>query len=653
MPRSKPPRDDSPAPLGPSAEVGRGEAPGAAGGPLAAGHVAGLAEKVRLLSTAIKAANIGLWRWDLRSDSVWYSWEWKRQLGYQDHEVGTALDEWRSRVHPDDLGRAEARARAFIAAPSAGFENEFRMRHRNGTWLWILAQGSLERDALGRPSALYGSHTDVTEIHEARETERRYTDLIQNARDLVFTLDAEFRLVSVNSIAAELLGVALDENIGRPIWDLVHPDDHGSARTAFAEKLSGKAQTLYRARLLGKDGAVVPVEVNSWLLWRDGAIAGVQGIARDVSDREAAESAVRASQDRYRAVVENASDAIFLADGTGTVLEVNQAACRLLDYPREALAGRSLTDITVVPEDDPIRWADLRQGRSVLTQREMIRRDGSRVPVEISSRLFPDGRLLGIVRDASARRKAEQAAREANAELEARVRERTAALEEALSELEAFASSVAHDLRAPLRAVDGFSQILVEDYGGVLDEEGRRILGRVRGGAQKMGRLVDDLLRLSKVSLTAVRREDVDVSGIAAGIADDLAASDPARRVTFEIEAGLRARADKGLVTILLDNLLRNAWKFTSRHPEARIEVGAEPGSEEGRFFVRDDGAGFDPSHAGQLFQPFQRLHPADLFEGAGIGLAIVERIVRKHGGRLDAEGAPERGATFRFTLER
>ncbi len=236
-------------------------------------------------------------------------------------------------------------------------------------------------------------------------------------------------------------------------------------------------------------------------------------------------------------------------------------------------------------------------------------------------------------------------------ELEQRVRERTAELEIANAELEAFSYSVAHDLRAPLRAIDGFGQALLDDCGDQLDDVGRKHLARIREGARRMAHLIDDLLGLARIGRMELRRQEVDVSALAHSLFDRLRQEHPARSVLTVVEPGLVAHADPSLLEIVLTNLLGNAWKFTGKRASARIELARASGGP-AVFVVRDDGAGFDPAHAKKLFGVFQRLHTPREFEGTGIGLAIVERIVTRHGGRVWAEGAPDQGASFFFTLE-
>jgi signal transduction histidine kinase len=218
-------------------------------------------------------------------------------------------------------------------------------------------------------------------------------------------------------------------------------------------------------------------------------------------------------------------------------------------------------------------------------------------------------------------------------------------------ELEAFSYSVSHDLRAPLRGIDGFSLALLEDYADKLDEDGRDYLHRVRAATQRMGILIDDLLNLSRVTRTEMRLEKTDLGAIARSVAGELRKTQPERRAEFRIEEGLEAFVDSHLIGIVLENLLGNAWKFTSKRDSACIEFGKARCNGSPAYFVRDNGAGFDPAYAGRLFGAFQRLHDRNEFPGTGVGLATVQRIIHRHGGRIWAESAVERGATFYFTL--
>ena len=269
-----------------------------------------------------------------------------------------------------------------------------------------------------------------------------------------------------------------------------------------------------------------------------------------------------------------------------------------------------------------------------------------------SDRLRADAALkasLNILEDLS---DAQAEIRTLNAELEARVEQRTAELVALNKSLEAFTYSVAHDLRTPLRALGGYSGVLLEDYGDRLDETGRGFLGRIQAVAVQMGALIDDLLTLSRVSSLGMSLGPVDLSAEVAAIAGALQSREPGRRVRVAIQDGVRVTADRALIRIVVQNLVENAWKFTARRDAATIEFGTTAAESAGVCcYVRDNGVGFDPAFAGKLFRPFQRLHAVAEFPGTGIGLASVQRIIERHGGRTWAEGAVDRGATFFFTL--
>jgi PAS domain S-box-containing protein len=277
-------------------------------------------------------------------------------------------------------------------------------------------------------------------------------------------------------------------------------------------------------------------------------------------------------------------------------------------------------------------------------------------------------KLIGTSHDITARQQAEAEIRELNRSLEQRVQERTAELLAANQELNAFAYAVSHDLRQPLRAMNGFSQALVEDFGATLPGAAHEFLNHIIQGSRRMGELIDGLLRLSRTTRGELRRDAVDLSALAARLLGELAAAEPNRRVTWTVAPGLTARGDERMIEVVLANLLDNAWKYTAKTPQPKIEFGAMEhpssavvgkGQDSGAapsqpapvFFVRDNGAGFDMQHAAKLFQPFQRLHREDEFPGIGIGLATVQRIVHRHGGAIQATVTPRQGTTFSFSL--
>ncbi len=352
-----------------------------------------------------------------------------------------------------------------------------------------------------------------------------------------------------------------------------------------------------------------------------------------------------------------ANDSIILADANLKIVEANDRTVTTYGYSRDELLHMSMRELRA-PQDQPHLeevLSRLEEEKGLVYQAEHRRQDGTTFPVEISARLIEVGdqkSYQAIIRDITERRRAETEISTLNLELEKRVRERTAQLEAANREMEAFSYSVSHDLRAPLRGIDGWTLAFLEDYGQRLDDQGRAYLDQVRSETQHMGRLIDDMLSLSRVGRVEMQRETVDLTALARAIAGRLRETGPERQVEFVIQEGVTAAGDPRLLEIALSNLLDNAWKFTGQHPTAVIEFGRITPEGQPVFLVRDDGAGFDMAYADKLFGAFQRLHKTSEFPGTGIGLVTVQRILHRHGGRVWAEAAVERGATFYFTLE-
>jgi PAS domain S-box-containing protein len=367
-----------------------------------------------------------------------------------------------------------------------------------------------------------------------------------------------------------------------------------------------------------------------------------------------------AEQARFERLIELSPDGILIVEAGGTVRLANPAMLRMLGYEApEAMTGQPM--LSILAADEAATYTAgfdqvmANPPAAVSFETVLKRVDGTTFSAEINAGYFDwDGRAAVqlITRDITDRKQAERRIHELNEELERRVRERTAQLEATNRELESFSYSVSHDLRAPLRSVDGYSQALLEDCAGLLDETGRQHIQRIRNASQRMAQLIDGLLTLSRLTRLEMQRERLSLSVLARSIAQELQQREPDRHVEFSIADGLEARADARLMRAALENLLGNAWKYTARHEQPRIEFGAQPQpSAAPVYFVRDNGAGFDMAYVDRLFVAFQRLHSAQEFPGDGIGLATVRRIIHRHGGRVWAEGAPNQGATFYFSL--
>ena len=390
------------------------------------------------------------------------------------------------------------------------------------------------------------------------------------------------------------------------------------------------------------------------------ALAHTQSRAERLA--EAMSESYRRSEQRFRNAMLYSGSGIALLDRGGRIVEANPALARILGVSPGALPGTPFAAQFVDPGGED-GFADEEGDGTRPVTRQLRRSDGdlrlvqlvhSPVPGDVGS----DVAELAQVDDVTDRLRAEREVRMLNRTLEARVEQRTRELTMANHELESFAYSVSHDLRAPLRTVEGFSRLLGERFAAAIGEDGRDYLTRVRNAANRMDALIDALLKMSRITREPLQHADVDLGRLAADVVAELRQGDPARKVDVAIDPDLHAAGDPALLRNLLQNLLGNAWKFTAGRDDARIDFGRDPGEGDDApgmagFFVRDNGAGFDPAYASKLFRPFQRLHGNDEYEGHGIGLATVKRIVERHGGTIRAEGAVGEGATFRFMLPR
>ena len=576
-----------------------------------------------------------------------YGWTKVEALGRISHDLlGTRF--------PVSLADLEDRM-----ARDGSWEGELIHSRRDGAQIVVASRQVLDREVRGEPTVVLEINTDVTERKRAEEELRRASAynrrLLEASLDPLVTIGTEGKITDVNEATEAATGYPRAELIGKDFTDyFTEPEE---AREGYRRVFREGLVRDYPLEIRHRDGRVTPVVYNA-SVYRDeaGQVIGVFAAARDITAQKRAEAELR----QMSRLIDLAPDAIFIRSRDGTIRSWNRGAEQMYGWSREEALGHISYDL--LGTRFPVSLAELedRLARDGSWEGVLIHscRDGAQIVVASRHVLDREERgeptdVLEMNSDITVRKRADDELRRLKGELEERVVMRTAQLEAANKELESFAYSVSHDLRAPLRAIDGFCQILVTEHAPGLDGEPRRYLQRVIENTRKMGRLIDDLLHFSRLGRQAMTRQPVAMANLVRQCLEELQGEREGREVEVILGELPPCRADAALLKQVWLNLLANALKFTRSRAQARIEAGSFARDGETVYFVRDNGVGFDMAYADKLFGVFQRLHRQEDYEGTGVGLALVQRIIHRHGGRVWAEAGPDRGAAFFFTLGR
>jgi PAS domain S-box-containing protein len=590
------------------------------------------------LNSTLAAGSIGTWNWDIVNDRLTADEFTARMFSIETDAAAKGLpaESYLQAVFEKD--RAGVTDGLDRAMKSCGkYDLEYRVRQKNGELFWLQARGRVDCDSAGKPLSFHGAVMDIT---ERKRAEGRFRRLVDSDVQGVMFWNTKGEITGANDAFLRIVGYTRKElEAGNVRWSAMTPPEYADVdRHSLAEVTAKGVNTPYEKEFFRKDGSRVPILMGA-AIFEDSPDEGVCFVL-DITERKRAEEKMSwlASFPQR-----NPNPIVELDLATDVVHYVNP--CTIQVFPNLQNEGMS----------HPL-LAGLQEIQNTLLdgKTETARRDVSAGELFFSQTItyIPEAKRLRVYStDITERKAAEQKVHQLNSELEERVIKRTGELEAANKELEAFSYSISHDLRAPLRAVNGFAGIVLEDFGPQLPEEGRGYLERIRAGAVRMGVLIDDLLAFSRLSRQSVNRQAVNSTRIVNEVLDELKPQREGRQIEIKIGELPECHGDAGLLQQIWANLISNAIKYTRGREPAIIEIGCAQENGEDVFFVRDNGAGFDMQYANKLFGVFQRLHRDDQFEGTGVGLAIVQRIVHRHGGRVWAQAEENRGATFYFTI--
>lgn len=615
------------------------------------------------LALAMSAAKAGSFEWNIVSNVDVWSPEKEVLYGLRPGQFNGTHQDWEAFVLPEDLPQVKAQVE--VALRTGDFASEFRIRRRdNGEIRWMSSRAKVVFDDAQSPLRMVGINLDITERKQAEEklveASRYARSLIEASLDPLVTISADGKITDVNQATVKVTGITRERLIGSDFSEYFTEPE--KARQGYRKAFTSGLVRDYSLTLRHISGTAMDVLYNATVFRNAlGEVEGVFAAARDVTDLKRTEQELRLSRERLALALKAGHSGTFDWDmqnnvnlWTPEVEEVHGLA------PEEFGGTFEDWEALVVPEDLPAAKAciesSLRTGEFVGDWRIRRRNDAQIRWITARAKVLNDDkgkpwRMIGLNMDVTERKQAEEEVRRLNSELEQRVVQRTAQLEAANKELEAFTYSVSHDLRAPLRHISGFSKILAEEFAGSLPPEAQHHVQRIQEGTRRMGQLVDDLLNLGRVGRKELSLQVAGLRSIVDEVIQNLKSDIGDRNLEWQIRDLPYVECDTALMRQVFQNLLSNALKFTRPRARALIEIGQEQRDGLSIVYVRDNGVGFSMKYADKLFGVFQRLHRAEDFEGTGVGLATVQRIIQKHGGRIWAEAELDKGASFYFTL--
>lgn len=624
-----------------------------------------LRESEDRLNKAQALAHVGNWEIDLGNGRIWGSEEAFRIYGLERTSSILPLKVAQSVVLPEFRPQLDLALQRLIDGQGI-YDEEFQIRRQSDSDIRdIHSKAELIRDDQGKPLKILGVIQDITERKRMetalRESEARFRLLAENLTDMVSRHTLEGLYLYVSPSCRTLLGYEPEELIGQSAFAFIHPDDVARVEQSKSFLLARLEPDIIQYRARRKDGRYILMETTSRVILdpETGQVVELQASTRDINNRKMIELALEENEQRLRAVIDSAPFGAHLyelkPDGRLVFMGANRSADQMLGVDHNRFIGKTIEEAfpSLAATEIPSAYRQVAASGQNYQSDQVDYEDGQiRGAFEVHAIQFGPNQMVAFFREITEQKRAEEAIRRMNEELEQRVSERTAQLAAANRELESFSYSVSHDLRAPLRAIEGFSRIIQNDFAQDLPAEAARLLGYVRSNARHMDRLIEDLLNFSRLIRQPLNKQTIDPAALVTEALETFGPEREGRSLEIRMGNLPACQGDPGLLKQVWANLLSNALKYTRLCALALIEIGSQNGDNgEVVYYVKDNGVGFDMAYADKLFSVFQRLHPDSEFEGTGVGLALTQRIILRHGGRIWAEAQPNQGATFYFTL--
>lgn len=607
----------------------------------------------KITELAINTVEIGVWEWHVETKEFTCNEYMRKHFGWSNTQTKINGEDFIARLHPDDTQKLNLTRQQALSGQS-NYQNEYRIVLDDGSIHHISTKGTVIRDVAGKPIKIIGTSLNITDLKRSGEELKRQQSLLNLAIEAgeigVYRWKRDGKKAITNKYMDMHFGLPLQNLNFNDFWDFVHPQDKAVLEKAINDSFLEEKKFDVEYRVLLKDGTENHIAAKGNIIYdEDTKTKEMVGIALNITKQKELEATLRESEKKFRSAMHDSAIGMSLVSVDGKFLDVNRALLDILGYEKAELLAMDVQSIT---HPDDLAWElkylqELVSGETepCTIEKRYIHKDGSVIWGQLNGSLVKNdaGELLYFIaqiQDITLRK-----------QMDVKLQEHNQKLEAANSELESFSYSVSHDLRAPLRIINGYVEILKEDFAATVGDEGKQVIDTIIYNANKMGHLIDDLLEFSRMNRKGIEKNLIEMDDMVDNIVLELTALEKDREIDVKVGRLHNVLADVQMIRQVWLNLIQNGIKYTRNKSIARIEIDSYKERGSTCFFIRDNGVGFNMKYVHKLFEVFQRLHSVSEFEGTGVGLAIVKRIIDRHGGRIWVDSKENEGTTFYFTI--